>query len=201
MIWAAAAMGVYNLGLQEVNASLATGTIGVICKDILGPVGGIIALLGVIVLPITSGDTALRSLRLVCFCRPVHRPELQGQAPGPVRHHLRAGGGDSGLCEEQPRWIQSAVALLRMVQPDPVPVRIPGYLRMDVREQQGQVGVDPPDSRCLVHLCYSDLHCQCTDRLPYSLDAAYIIGVCAAVAYVAIIVWYGKKRAARLQKL
>ena len=30
---------------------------------------------------------------------------------------------------------------------------------------------------------------------------AYIIGVCAAVAYVAIIVWYGKKRAARLQKL
>ncbi len=57
----------YNLGLQEVNASLATGTIGVICKDILGPVGGIIALLGVIVLPITSGDTALRSLRLFCF--------------------------------------------------------------------------------------------------------------------------------------
>ena len=34
----------------------------------------------------------------------------------------------------------------------------------------------------------------------YSLHA-YIIGVCAAVAYVAIIVWYGKKRAARLQKL
>ena len=30
---------------------------------------------------------------------------------------------------------------------------------------------------------------------------AYIIGVCAAVAYVAIIVCYGKKRAARLQKL
>jgi len=30
---------------------------------------------------------------------------------------------------------------------------------------------------------------------------AYIIGVCAAVAYVGIVVWYGKKRAARLQKL
>ncbi len=28
MVWAGAAMGVYNLGLQEVNASLATGTIG-----------------------------------------------------------------------------------------------------------------------------------------------------------------------------
>ena len=64
MIWAAAAMGVYNLGLQEVNASLATGTVGIICRDLLGPVGGIIALLGVIVLPITSGDTAFRSARL-----------------------------------------------------------------------------------------------------------------------------------------
>ena len=64
MVWAAGAMGVYNLALQEPDASLATGTIGVVCKDILGPVGGIIALVGVIVLPITSGDTALRALRL-----------------------------------------------------------------------------------------------------------------------------------------
>ena len=64
MVWAAAAMGVYNLGLREAIASGATGSVGVICKDILGPVGGIIALLGIIVLPITSGDTALRGLRL-----------------------------------------------------------------------------------------------------------------------------------------
>ena len=34
-------------------------------KGLLGPVGGIIAILGVIVLPITSGDTALRSCRLM----------------------------------------------------------------------------------------------------------------------------------------
>ncbi len=64
MVWAAAAMGVYSLGMQEPNPSLATGTIGVICKDLLGNVGGIVALLGVIVLPVTTGDTALRSLRL-----------------------------------------------------------------------------------------------------------------------------------------
>lgn len=64
MVWAGAAMGVYNLALQEANASLATSTVGVICKDILGPVGGAIAIIGVIVLPVTSGDTALRSLRM-----------------------------------------------------------------------------------------------------------------------------------------
>lgn len=64
MVWAAGAMGVYNLGEQAASAGLATGTIGVVCKHILGPVGGAIALLGVIVLPVTSGDTALRALRL-----------------------------------------------------------------------------------------------------------------------------------------
>ena len=65
MVWAAGAMGVYNLGLQTADPSLATQTIGIISRDILGNVGGIIALLGVIVLPITSGDTALRGLRLI----------------------------------------------------------------------------------------------------------------------------------------
>ena len=34
------------------------------CKDLLGNVGGTVALIGIIVLPITSGDTALRALRL-----------------------------------------------------------------------------------------------------------------------------------------
>ena len=64
MVWAAAAMGAYNLGMREALASGATATVGAVCKDILGPIGGIIALIGIIVLPITSGDTALRGLRL-----------------------------------------------------------------------------------------------------------------------------------------
>ena len=64
MIWAAAAMGVMNLGLASAKTS-PTDVVGVIAKDLLGSVGGIIAIIGVIVLPITSGDTALRSLRLI----------------------------------------------------------------------------------------------------------------------------------------
>lgn len=71
MIWAAASMGIYT----KINAGLIPGTdssifgtasvIGVVAKDLLGSVGGIIAVIGIIVLPITSGDTALRSLRLM----------------------------------------------------------------------------------------------------------------------------------------
>jgi carbon starvation protein CstA len=42
-----------------------TPIIGLVCRDMLGSFGGLLAVLGVIVLPITSGDTALRSLRLM----------------------------------------------------------------------------------------------------------------------------------------
>ena len=61
MIWAAAAMGLYNSG----STAGATAAVGEVAKGLLGPVGGIMAILGVIVLPITSGDTALRSCRLM----------------------------------------------------------------------------------------------------------------------------------------
>src|SRR5699024_12450872 len=57
-------LSIYTPSLPDALPILATATIGVVCKDILGPVGGIIALLGVIILPVTSGDTALRALRL-----------------------------------------------------------------------------------------------------------------------------------------
>lgn len=61
MIWAAAAMGLYAAGT---NAG-ATDMVGLVAKDMLGKYGGLVALIGVIVLPVTSGDTALRGLRLI----------------------------------------------------------------------------------------------------------------------------------------
>ncbi len=61
MIWAAAAMGVYNAGVTGAP----TDIVGYVANDMLGKYGGIIALLGVIVLPVTSGDTALRGIRLI----------------------------------------------------------------------------------------------------------------------------------------
>ena len=64
MSWAAAAMGIYNKGIDAANVGK-PAVIGLVANDLLGPVGGLIAIIGVIVLPITSGDTALRSLRLM----------------------------------------------------------------------------------------------------------------------------------------
>lgn len=64
MIWAAAAMGVINLGIANADTS-ATDIVGIVAQNMLGNVGGTIAIIGVILLPVTSGDTALRSLRLI----------------------------------------------------------------------------------------------------------------------------------------
>ena len=65
MIWAAAAMIVYSNGVAEAGVTGATAVVGLIAESFLGPIGGAVAVLGVVVLAITSGDTALRSLRLM----------------------------------------------------------------------------------------------------------------------------------------
>ncbi len=63
LIWAAAATCFYHEnGMGESNASV---IVDAITKNWLGTVGGILAILGVIAAPITSGDTAFRSARLI----------------------------------------------------------------------------------------------------------------------------------------
>ncbi|MBS4192105.1 carbon starvation protein A [Bacillus sp. FJAT-49705] len=68
MIWAAAAMSLFNgyNGLNDMLASIGTaGIVGEASKMMLGAIGGTLAILGVIILPITSGDTAFRSARMI----------------------------------------------------------------------------------------------------------------------------------------
>lgn len=67
MIWAAAAMSLFNG--TDLNALLKAGgpaaVVNEIAMGMLGAIGGTLAVIGVIVLPITSGDTAFRSLRMI----------------------------------------------------------------------------------------------------------------------------------------
>ncbi len=86
MVWAAGTMAMIGVGAENLGISMqmtdggwsyfanvggavqkisATSVVGVVCRNMLGPIGGIIAIIGVIILPVTSGDTALRSLRLI----------------------------------------------------------------------------------------------------------------------------------------
>ncbi|WP_423800223.1 carbon starvation CstA family protein [Neobacillus sp. SAB-20_R2A] len=68
MIWAAAGMSMFHgyNGLQEVLAAGGPGAVvSQASTTLLGAIGGTLAVLGVVVLPITSGDTAFRSARMI----------------------------------------------------------------------------------------------------------------------------------------
>src|SRR5690606_26536684 len=68
--WAAVSMSLFG-GIRELNVFMdgnggnAALVVNNICNELLGPIGGVIALIGVVVAPITSGDTAFRSARML----------------------------------------------------------------------------------------------------------------------------------------
>jgi carbon starvation protein CstA len=70
LIWAAAAMTFFG-NVKELNLAMlannnnAAWAANEIALNMLGKVGGILALLGIVAAPITSGDTAFRSARLI----------------------------------------------------------------------------------------------------------------------------------------
>lgn len=70
LIWAAIGMSFFG-GVRELNDSMtalggnAAKVVNDVANTLLGPFGAILALLGVVAAPITSGDTAFRSARLI----------------------------------------------------------------------------------------------------------------------------------------
>ena len=69
LIWATVAIAYFG-GPEGLNAAAQAGKtpaiiVETICRDWLGIAGAILAVLGVIVCPITSGDTAFRGIRLI----------------------------------------------------------------------------------------------------------------------------------------
>lgn len=74
MIWATVSMyffyaeptpGYELLGADTSILGNAPSIVNFVCNSWLGPIGAVLALLGVVAAPITSGDTALRSARLI----------------------------------------------------------------------------------------------------------------------------------------
>ena len=73
LIWASAGIAFYynkDASIGSITANLAaigggnSTSVMEISKGLLGPIGGVLAVLGVVACPITSGDTAFRSARL-----------------------------------------------------------------------------------------------------------------------------------------
>jgi len=68
LIWATLGMSFYS-GAEALNTALGQGgpayVVNEISTALLGPFGGLLAIIGVVILPISSGDTAFRSARLI----------------------------------------------------------------------------------------------------------------------------------------
>ncbi len=198
MVWAGGAMGVYNLGLQPVVAGSATAAVGVVCKDILGSVGGTIAILGVIVLPITSGDTALRSLRM-SLADTFHIPQktngkrLMLAVPvfilvAAIIVWSKTNPDGFNILWRYFAWSNQTLALFAFLA-------ITVWMFENGKAKWVWIPMIPGTFYSFI--CSSFIaNATIGFHLPWNI--AYIVGVVFMVCYDAALIIYGKKRAARL---
>jgi len=196
MVWAAGAMGVYNLGLQEAKAALATDTIGIVCKQLLGSVGGIVALLGVIVLPITSGDTALRALRMTVADSFHIDQSTNGKRLGlsaiifalvaAILVFAKSNPSGFAILWRYFAWSNQTLSLFAFLA-------ITVWMFENGKSKYVWVPLIPGAFYAFITMAYI-ANAKIGFNIPWT--GAYIVGVVAAVAYVAVLLWYGKKRSA-----
>ena len=155
MVWAAGAMNVFNRGAAiDTNATLMVGNIS---REFMGTVGGLFAIAGVIVLPITSGDTAFRSLRLM-----VAEQINMDQSTPKNRVLLYSRGADSVLCKIQRRRIPNPLEILRLYQPTGGRIRFGADLHLPEDAQQALLAhLDP---RAVLRFRRRKLYRQCRYR-------------------------------------
>ena len=197
MVWAAGAMGAYNLGLQAADASLATATIGVICKDILGNVGGIIALLGVIVLPITSGDTALRSLRrAVADAFHLDQTNVKKRLSlaavifilvAVILVFAKSNADGFNILWRYFAWSNQTLSLFAFLA-------ISVWMFENNKAKFVWMPMIPGVWYAFVTITYI-VNAKIGFNVPWG--GAYVIGAAAAIIYGGVIIWYGKKRASQ----
>lgn len=196
MVWAAGAMGVYNLGLQAADASLATDTIGVVCKHLLGSIGGIIALLGVIVLPITSGDTALRALRLtIADSFHIDQTSVKKRLGlsaiifalvAVILVFAKMNSNGFNVLWRYFAWSNQTLALFAFLA-------ISVWMFMNGKAKYAWMPLIPGGWYAFITVTYI-ANAKIGFNIPWM--GAYIIGIVAAAAYVGIVLWYAKKRSA-----
>ena len=201
MVWAAGAMGVYNLGLQAADASLATGTIGVVCRDILGNVGGVIALLGVIVLPITSGDTALRALRLTLsesfhLDQSSNAKRLSLAVPvfvlvAAIIVWAKFNSEGFNILWRYFAWSNQTLSLFAFLA-------ITVWMFENGKAKFAWIPLIP--GAFYTFICSTFIaNATIGFNLPWAV--AYPIGAVCVIAYVGVLLWYGKKRSTQLRKV
>ena len=195
MVWAAAAMGIFNLGQQAANAG-ATGTVIAVCKDILGPVGSIIALAGIVVLPITSGDTALRGLRLT-VAETLHIDQSTNSKRlglsaiifalvAVILVFAKLNTQGFNILWRYFAWSNQTLSLFAFLA-------IAIWMFENGKKKFVWIPLIPGGFYAFITVTYI-VNAKIGFNVPWT--GAYIVGVVAAIAYVSVILWYGNKRSA-----
>ena len=195
MVWAAAAMGAYNLGMREAIASGATATVGAVCRDLLGNFGGIIALIGIIVLPITSGDTALRGLRLT-VAESMHIDQsTNGKRMGlsaiifalvaAILVFAKTNANGFNILWRYFAWSNQTLSLFAFLA-------IAVWMFENGKSKYVWMPMIPGGFYAFVTVTYL-ANAKIGFNLPWGV--AYAVGAVACVVYVAAVIWYGRKRA------
>ena len=189
LIWAAAATYFFQKnGAGSSGAVVATS----ISKEWLGAVGGVLAILGIVAAPITSGDTALRSARLIAADflkmdqRPISRRLLIGIPIFMITfallvYSLRDAEGFK-IIWRYFAWCNQTLSVFTLWA-------ITVYL---VRSRKNFYIAFIP--AMLMTLVCSTYICIAPEGLSLPAQISYIIGgVCTLVALVWFITWYKKE--------
>ena len=174
MVWAGAAMGIFNAGLQAANAG-ATGTVIKVCKDLLGNVGGLIALVGIVVLPIQSTKGKRLGLSAIIFA-----------LVAVILVFAKFNNDGFQILWRYFAWSNQTLSLFAFLA-------ITVWMFENGKGKYAWMPMIPGGFYCFICSTYI-ANAKIGFNIPWNF--AYVIGVTAAVLYVGVIIWYGRKRAA-----
>ncbi len=169
-----------------------------VCKYLLGNVGGIIALIGVIVLPITSGDTALRALRL-SLAETLHLDQSTNAKRIKLALPIfllvigilvfaKTNANGFNILWRYFAWSNQILSLFAFLC-------ITAWMFENGKGKWAWMPMIPGGFYTFICITYI-ANAQIGFHIPWT--PAYIIGVVCAVAYVIACCQFGKKRAAKL---
>ena len=204
LVWAAAGCAVYqstgglNTGLAEALTMGQSAAIYDVCQKTMGGIGIALAMLGVIACPITSGDTAFRSARLVLadwFKVDQDRWKNRLMLCVPV---LGVGavlgiGNALGYIDYQViwryfSWTNQTLAMI---------VLWAGSMYMAREKKNYWITAVPATFMSAVSVTYFFAADECVNL---GLSVAYPIGIIAAVAFLGIFLYTARKQGKKLAK-
>jgi carbon starvation protein CstA len=213
LIWAAAGVSIYkvtgglNTGLAAALVNGQSAAIYDVCVKTMGHVGVVLAMIGVVVCPITSGDTAFRSARLT-LADWIHYDQ------GPMAHRLALcipvlgvgailgfgntlGFIDYTIIWRYFSWTNQTLAMI---------VLWAGAMFLAQQKRNYWICAVPATFMSAVSATYFTMAPECLgliDALTYNTKVAYPVGIIVAVVFLAIFLTHAKnapeKAAAKLQ--